>query len=88
MQLVGLTGVPLQVGCHLRWPESREATDGWVTSAGRAALSDEPIGLAMVRRGRERVGTEIDIFEAGKRTGRVRVVNTPFFDTAGERLNG
>jgi glycine cleavage system aminomethyltransferase T len=42
----------------------------------------------MLREGRARVGEEVDVYDLGARVGRARVVNTPFFDPAGERMNG
>ena len=47
LQLVGLvSATDIVIGSHLRLADTREATDGWVTSAGRAVLSGEPIALA------------------------------------------
>ncbi len=90
LQLVGLLGLggdELVVGGHLRLPDSGEPTDGWVTSAGRMVLSGEPIALALLRGGRSRQGTQVNVHDAGSVT-RARVVEPVFFDTAGERMNG
>lgn len=89
LQLVGLIsvdGTPLPIGGHLRLPEPASATDGWVTSAGRAVLSGEAIGMALLRGGRAKVGAEVTVHDAGRVT-RARVVNPPFHDPAGDRMN-
>jgi sarcosine oxidase subunit alpha len=44
LQLVGLASeTDIVVGSHLRVDGSGEATDGWVTSAGRTVMGGEPI---------------------------------------------
>jgi sarcosine oxidase subunit alpha len=91
LQLVGLSGRPgsrFVIGSHLRVKDSKEPTDGWITSAGAATLTNEPIALAMLRGGRARIGAEIDLYDAGVLTGQARVVIPPFYDTAGARMNG
>ena len=90
LQLVGLLGEPgrdFVIGSHLRVKDSRETTDGWITSAGITVLTDEPIALAMLRGGRAKMGAEIDLYDAGAVVGRARVVNPPFYDPSGERMN-
>jgi sarcosine oxidase, subunit alpha len=90
LQLVGLSGQrgePFVVGAHVRVRGSGTPTDGWITSAGLAVHSDEPIALAMLRKGRSLVGTEVDLYDAGTSVGRARVVSPPFLDAAGARLN-
>jgi sarcosine oxidase subunit alpha len=90
-QLVGLASVDraaFVIGSHLRIAGSAHASDGWITSAGMTALARQPMGLAMLREGRARVGEEVDVYDLGARVGRARIVNTPFFDPAGERMNG
>lgn len=89
LQLVGLTagdGCALRVGSHLRLADSRQATDGWVTSAGRSVLTGEPIALAMLRAGRQHMNREVSVHDAGSVT-RARVMSPPFYDPAGERMN-
>jgi len=89
-QLVGLSserGSSFVIGSHLRVKDSTQATDGWITSGGTTVLTNEPIALAMLRGGRARVGAEVDLCDAGAVTGRARVVNPPFFDAAGDRMN-
>ena len=90
-QLVGLASVDraaFVIGSHLRIAGSAHGSDGWITSAGMTALARQPMGLAMLREGRARVGEEVDVYDLGARVGRGRIVNTPFFDPAGERMNG
>jgi sarcosine oxidase subunit alpha len=87
LHLVGLLGdANIVVGSHLRIAGSCEATDGWVTSAGRAVLTGEPIALALLRGGRQHVGAQVSVHDAGYVT-RAEVVNPPFFDPAGDRMN-
>ncbi|HVW70123.1 MAG TPA: 2Fe-2S iron-sulfur cluster-binding protein [Steroidobacteraceae bacterium] len=90
LQLVGLRGVgatEIIVGSHLRLSGSGEATDGWVTSAGRLSSSGEPIALALLRGGRDRLGSEVSVHDEGRVT-QARVAEPIFFDAAGERMNG
>ena len=90
MQLIGLSRKPgsrFVIGSHLRVQGSSLATDGWITSAGTTVLTNEPVALAMLRGGRAQVGAEVDLYNAGVVVGRARVVNPPFFDAAGDRMN-
>jgi sarcosine oxidase subunit alpha len=89
-QLVGLVGgegESFVIGSHLRVRDSREATDGWITSAGVGVFTDKAIALAMVRGGRSRMGESVDLYDAGRRIGKARIVNPPFYDPAGERMS-
>jgi sarcosine oxidase, subunit alpha len=91
LQLVGLQRhdtAAFEIGSHLRVDETRDATDGWVTSAGRSVLSNEPIALAMVRAGRSRMGESVRLYDAGTPVGQARIVNPPFYDASGDRMNG
>lgn len=88
LQLVGLVGeTDIVVGSHLRVAGSTEATDGWITSAGRAVLTGESIALALLRGGRQHVGALVTVHDVGQVT-HAKVVNPPFFDPSGERMNG
>lgn len=87
LQLVGLKGnTDIVVGSHLRVAGSAEATDGWVTSAGQAPLTGEPIALALLRAGRERTGGQVSVHDNGATT-QATVVIPPFYDPSGERMN-
>jgi len=86
-QLIGLVSTEdIVVGSHLRTSGSKEATDGWVTSAGRSVLTAEPIALAMLRAGRQHVGSHVSVHDMDRVTS-AKVVNPPFLDPAGERMN-
>lgn len=87
LQLVGLKSeTDIVIGSHLRIENSGEVTDGWVTSAGRSVMTGEPIALAMLRGGRECIGTRIRVHDQGTIT-QATVVNPPFYDPTGERMN-
>jgi sarcosine oxidase subunit alpha len=97
LQLVGLKPAagsrgetapkPFTIGSHLRLEKSSNATDGWITSAGIAVLTGEPIALAQLRAGRGHLGGEVTVYNAGAPVTRARVVQPPFFDPSGERMN-
>ncbi len=88
---VGASGViaanAFFVGSHLRQANSAQATDGWITSAGIATHTGEPIALALLRAGRRHIGTEVTVYDAGKPIARAQVVKTPFYDPTGARMN-
>lgn len=87
LQLVGLKGeTNVVVGSHLRVTDPTEVTDGWVTSAGRSVMTGEPIALAMLRGGRERMGARVRVHDGGDITA-ATVVAPPFYDPTGERMN-
>jgi sarcosine oxidase subunit alpha len=89
-QLVGLeaaAGAGFVIGSHLRIEGSPEPSDGWITSACITTVSDQPVGLAMLRGGRARMGQEVEVYDLGARVGRARIVNPPFVDPTGERMN-
>jgi sarcosine oxidase subunit alpha len=75
------------IGSHLRLEKSPNATDGWITSAGIAVLTGEPIALAQLRAGRGHLGGEVTVYNAGAPVARARVVQPPFFDPSGEHMN-
>jgi sarcosine oxidase, subunit alpha len=88
LQLVGVkSSSPLIVGSHLRGNGSTNATDGWITSAGVSVLSQEPIGLCLLKGGREKIGTDIDVFDAGRKVARATVTQPLFHDPTGDRLH-
>ena len=90
-QLIGLAGAPgtaFVIGSHLRISGSTHASDGWITSGCNTVQTNQSIGLAMLRGGRARVGEEVDLYDLGARVGSARVVHPPFYDPAGERMNG
>lgn len=90
LQFIGLralAGRPFIIGSHLRLPDSKNATDGWITSAGIVTLTGEPIALAMLRAGRRHFGSEVTVYDAGAPVSPARVVNPPFYDPTGERVD-
>jgi len=93
LQLVGLkptprnSQVPFIIGSHLRFADTTNPTDGWITSAGTMALTGEPIALALVRAGRQRMGNEVTLYDEGKPVTQAVIVNPPFYDPTGERMN-
>jgi glycine cleavage system aminomethyltransferase T len=50
-------------------------------------LSGDPIALALLRGGRGHIGEEVTVYDAGAAVMRARVVNPPFFDPSGDRMN-
>lgn len=87
LQLVGLkSDSPIAIGSHLRIADSSEITDGWVTSAGTSVMSGEHIALAMLRGGTERLGARVRLHDGDAITA-ATVVNPPFYDPTGERMN-
>lgn len=92
MQLVGLIPVDrktrLPVGAHVVAPPGPPGLiDGFVTSSHPSPNLGHPVALAMLQRGRARVGEIITVHHLGKAID-AQVVATPFFDPQGERLNG
>jgi sarcosine oxidase subunit alpha len=87
LQLVGLKAkMDMVIGSHLRFAGSDAVTDGWVTSAGRSVTTDEPIALAMIRGGRQRIGASIHVHD-GSTITQATVVAPPFYDPTGDRMN-
>ena len=90
LQLVGLLGDssrPLPVGSHLRLPQTNEATDGWITSAGLLTSDGKPIGMAMLRAGRAQMSKSVSVYDGGCVVDTARVVAPMFYDPSGARMN-
>ena len=92
MQLVGLVPVDrktrLPVGAHAVVPPGPPGTiEGFVTSSHDSPNLGHPVALAMLQRGRARVGERITVHHLGTAID-AEVVATPFFDPKGERLHG
>lgn len=91
--LVGLEviddGDALTVGAHIVPTGSKPpaSTQGWVTSSVFSPSLNKPIAMALVERGRERMGEAVEVWDLGK-TRRARIVETGGFDREGVRLNG
>ena len=92
MQLVGLVPVDrrtrLPVGAHAVAPPGPPGTiEGFVTSSHESPNVGHPVALAMLQRGRSRLGERITVHHLGTAIA-AEVVATPFFDTEAERLHG
>lgn len=89
-QLVGLTmessSDVFVAGAHLRLPETREGSDGWITSAAMSPTLGRPVALAMLRGGRQRSGQTVAVHDLG-RTAAAQICATAFYDPGNERLN-
>ena len=91
-QLVGLEPLPAHgtfvAGAHLVvGPHSHSRSEGFITSAAYSPTLGRCIGLGLLERGRHRLGETVTVFDGG-RLARARVVQPPFFDTSGTRMNG
>ncbi len=91
LQLVGLLPVDrktrLPVGAHLSLSKPPTAAEGLVTSSCFSPALQQPVALAMVKRGSQRFGERLQAWYLGKMI-EAEVVRTPFFDPSGERLHG
>jgi sarcosine oxidase subunit alpha len=90
MQLVGLLPVERQtclpVGAHVLRSPPPGPIEGYVTSSFFSPTLGHPVALAMLARGRARLGERITVFHLGK-PFLAEVVATPFLDPKGERLH-
>jgi sarcosine oxidase subunit alpha len=91
-QLVGLEpvnpGDVLLAGAHIVVDAAgKRRSEGFVTSACLSPTLGRSIGLAMLERGYGRKGEVVTVFDDGK-TLKARVVDSAFYDPAGERMNG
>ncbi len=91
MQLVGLLPLDrrtrLPVGAHITLKAPPAAIEGFITSSAFSPTLGHPVALAMLKRGRQRLGERITAYHLGQPI-RAEVVKTPFLDAAGERLHG
>jgi sarcosine oxidase subunit alpha len=90
MQLVGLLPQDrrsrLPVGAHITRHAPPAPVEGYVTSSVFSPVLGQPIAMAMLRRGGQRVGERVMAYHLG-RAFAAEVVKTPFFDAVGERLH-
>ena len=61
--------------------------EGFVTSSDETPNVGRPVALAMLQRGRSRLGERITVHHLGTAIA-AEVVATPFFDPQGEHLHG
>ncbi|WP_447766187.1 glycine cleavage T C-terminal barrel domain-containing protein [Sphingopyxis panaciterrae] len=92
-QLVGLEvadgGHPLEVGAHVlpAGATEKHRTQGWVTSSVHSPTLDRPIAMALVERGRDRMGETVRVWDLGQWRS-ARIADPRFFDPSGERTHG
>lgn len=92
MQLIGLVPTDrkslLPVGSHVVAPPGPPGTiEGFVTSSCRSPTLGHPVALAMLRKGRGRLGEHINVYHLGTSID-AEVVSIPFLDPKGDRLHG
>jgi sarcosine oxidase subunit alpha len=91
MQLVGLLpqdrSSRLPVGAHITVHAPPGPIEGYVTSSVFSPVLGHPVALAMLKRGGQRLGEHVTAYHLGSPFA-AEVVKTPFFDVAGDRLNG
>ena len=92
MQLVGLVPVDrstrLPVGAHAVTPPGPPGPiEGFVTSSHHSPSLGHPVALAMLQRGRSRLGERITVHHLGTAIA-AEVVATPFLAPSGDRLHG
>lgn len=87
--LVGLSveGAPLAPGAHIvEQAGSTRSSIGFVTSSYRSPWLDRPIALALIRQGRERSGSNVELVHLGQ-ARQATVVSPCAFDPDWSRLN-
>lgn len=91
LQLVGLQPLDrrtrLPVGAHIAPKAPPSEVEGFVTSSGFSPVLQQPVALALLARGSQRVGDKLRVWHLGQEIA-AEVVKTPFFDPSGERLHG
>jgi len=91
LQLVGLVSVDgasrIPVGAHLGPVSPPAQSHGYVTSSCYSPALSRPIALAMVRGGSSRTRETLRAWHLGQSVG-VEIVELPFYDPKGDRLNG
>jgi sarcosine oxidase subunit alpha len=91
LQLIGLQPLDrrtrLPVGAHLSLQAPPTTAEGLITSSCFSPALQQPIALAMLKRGTQRLGEKLSAWHLGKSIA-VEVVKTPFVDPTGERLHG
>lgn len=87
-QLVGLLpDVQIPEGAQLVDTAESQAMLGHVTSSYHSPVLDKPFALALLSSGRGRIGQQVHA-RFGASSVACRVVDTVFYDTEGERING
>jgi sarcosine oxidase subunit alpha len=90
-QLMGLEVLDdagaLAAGAHILPTGKDQGSDGWVTSAAMSPTLRRPLALALVRRGRSRLGETVRVWDLGSLRS-AQIVDAGFYDPKGLRLNG
>jgi sarcosine oxidase subunit alpha len=90
-QLIGLQPVdgrtPLHVGAHIASHAPPAPIDGRVTSSCLSPTLGQPIALALLTRGAQRIGERVRVYNLRRMT-EAEVVRTPFVDPEGRRVHG
>ena len=91
LQLIGLQPLdgrtPLHVGAHIAPHAPPAPIEGRVTSSCLSPALGQPIALALLARGSQRIGEQVRVYHLGVETV-ARVVQTPFVDREGRRVHG
>lgn len=91
MQLVGLQPLDrrtrLPVGAHLSTTAPPATAQGFVTSSAFSPALGQPVAMAMLQGGSQRIGERLQAWSLGTMI-EAEVVQLPFFDPSGERLHG
>jgi sarcosine oxidase subunit alpha len=91
LQLVGLESsdrsTVLPVGAHIASSPPPARSLGYVTSSTWSPVLGRPIALAMLSRGRARLGERVQLYHMD-RAFEATVVRTSFLDPQGDRLHG
>ncbi len=82
-------GGPLEIGAHVLAGDATEprGTQGWVTSSAQSPTLGRPIAMALVERGRERMGETVRIWDLDTWRS-ARIADPRFYDPSGERIHG
>lgn len=92
-QFVGLEvtdgGPALEAGAHVLPAEATAPgrSQGWVTSSVASPTLGRPVAMALIERGRERMGEAVKIWDIG-RWREARIADPHFYDPSGDRLDG
>lgn len=91
LQLAGLQPVDrrtlLPVGAHVSLRPPPTEAEGFVTSSCFSPALQQPVALALIKRGTLRLGERLTAWHLGVPIA-VEIVATPFVDPTGERLHG
>lgn len=91
-QLVGLESVDgrtlLPLGAHIVGQDFKAPpvrSQGWVTSSVNSPTLSRPVAMALVERGLERMGEQVQVYDGGQLIA-AKITRNAFYDPEGERL--